>query len=252
MTRQLKVLIVHNSYQQLGGEDIVFEQQCQMLKQRGHPVVTYCRSNWEIEGYSTLARGALVPKVIWNTDARRELSRLLYQQQPDIVHVHNTFLMISPSIYSACQAAQVPVVQTLHNYRLLCPAAIFFRDGRVCEECVEHGLWRAVRHGCYRDSRPATAVVALMLAAHSRFGTWTRMVDCYVSLSEFARSKFVQAGLPADKIFVQGNFVYPDPGAGTVEREYALFAGRLFPEKRALTLLAAWERLHRAIPLLII
>src|SRR5437763_1021593 len=90
MAKPLKVVIVHNSYQQVGGEDVIFEQHCQMLKQRGHPVVTYCRSNWEIEGYSTLARPALVARIIWNTGTRHEFSNLLHQEEPDIVHVHNT------------------------------------------------------------------------------------------------------------------------------------------------------------------
>ena len=169
----MKILLVHNAYQQPGGEDAVFNQERQLLERAGHQVLTYCRSNWEIAGYSALKRLALVGRMTWATDSQREIASLLHKQKPDLVHVHNTFLMVSPSIYSACKEAHVPVVQTLHNYRLLCPAANFFRRGSVCEECLDHGLWRGVLHGCYRDSRAETSAVAMMLTVHRWRRTWT-------------------------------------------------------------------------------
>ena len=248
----MKILLVHNSYQQPGGEDVVFNQERQLLEGAGHQVLTYCRSNWEIAGYSALKRLALVGRLMWARDTRREIASLLRCQKPDLVHVHNTFLMVSPSIYSVCKEAHIPVVQTLHNYRLLCPAAIFFRHGRVCEECLEHGLWRGVMHGCYRNSRAETSAVALMLAVHRWRRTWTRGVDCFVALSEFSRRKFIEGGIAAEKIAVKPNFVYADPGCRARSGEYALFIGRLSPEKRVVTLLAAWQRLQVRIPLRII
>jgi glycosyltransferase involved in cell wall biosynthesis len=250
----MKILVVHNSYQQPGGEDIVFEQECQLLESSGHAVITYCRSNWEVPNYSGLRRIELMGKAIWSRDVRQQFTKLLDQERPDLVHVHNTFVMMSPSIFSACREANVPVVQTLHNYRLFCPASTFFRDGRVCEECVEHGLWRGVTHGCYRNSRAATAAVALMLAVHRQRQTWNREVDCYIALTAFARDKFLEAGLPAEKIFVKPNFVHPDPCPGPRgEGEYALFVGRLSPEKRVSTMLAAWNLLRKVnIPLVIL
>jgi glycosyltransferase involved in cell wall biosynthesis len=251
-SRQVKILLVHNSYQQPGGEDVVFDLERQMLESRGHQVVTYRRSNWEIEAYSCARRLTLLPNVVWATDSRREIARLLEQGKFQVVHVHNTFIMVSPSIYSACRRANVPVVQTLHNYRLLCPGGTFFRDGRACEECVEHSLWRGVRYGCYRDSSPATAAVALMLAVHRMRNTWMRDVDCYVALTEFSRRKFVEGGLPPEKVCVKPNFIHPDPSEHVGDREYALFVGRLSPEKQLHTLFAAWERLHNRIPLFII
>jgi glycosyltransferase involved in cell wall biosynthesis len=160
--------------------------------------------------------------------------------------------MVSPSIYAACQEANVPVVQTLHNYRLLCPAATLYRDGEVCEECIEHSLWRGIRYGCYRGSRSATAIVALMLAVHRERGTWTGSIDCYIALTEFSRRKFVEGGLPVEKILVKPNFIHPDPGTCGGDKGYALFVGRLSPEKRVRTLLDAWKRLHNPIPLLIV
>jgi glycosyltransferase involved in cell wall biosynthesis len=171
--------------------------------------------------------------------------------QPDLVHAHNTFMMISPSVYEACGEAHVPVLQTLQNYRLLCPAALLFRDGHVCEECSEHGLTRSVWHGCYRDSRPTTAAVALMLKTHRERRTWTDAVTGYVVATEFARQKFIHGGLPAEKIFVKPNFVDPDPGERSQPGDYALFVGRLSPEKGVSTLLAAWSRLGPSIPLVI-
>jgi glycosyltransferase involved in cell wall biosynthesis len=248
----MKILLVHNTYQQPGGEDVVFRQERELLERAGHQVLTYCRSNEEISAYSPVQRLALAVRMVWARDSRREIARLLEGQKPDLVHVHNTFLVISPSIYGACQEAHVPVVQTLHNYRLLCPAAIFFRQGRVCEECLEHSLWRGVLHACYRNSHPETSAVALMLAVHRRRHTWTSRVNCFIALSGFSRRKFIEGGIPAEKIAVKPNFVYPDPGCRARSGEYALFIGRLSPEKGVVTLLAAWQRLQVRVPLRIV
>ena len=248
----MKILLVHNAYQEAGGEDVVFDQECELLERAGHQVLTYRRSNREIEEYSAATRFRLVKRVIWASDSRHAFARLLLQERPQLVHVHNTFMMVSPSIYSVCQELNVPVVQTLHNYRLLCPAATFFRDGKICEECVERSLWQGIRYGCYRDSRPATATIALMLAVHRKAGTWVHGVERYIALTEFARQKFISGGLPADKISVKPNFVHPDPGPSDGRGEYALFVGRLSTEKGLRTLFAAWERLGNRIPLLVV
>ena len=249
----MKILLVHNSYQQPGGEDVVFEQESQLLRRAGHQVLVYTRSNSEVSRYSGLMQVQLALRTIWATDTRREFVRLLEQEKPELVHVHNTFVMISPSIFSACREAEVPVIQTLHNYRLYCPAATFFRDGHTCEDCVERSLWHGIAHGCYRNSWAATTGVALMLGVHRQRQTWTRDVDCYIALSKFARNRFLNAGLPAEKLFVKPNFVYPDPCIhANGEGRYALFVGRL-DEERVRTLLAAWNRLcEPSIPLVII
>lgn len=248
----MKIVQVHNTYQRPGGEDVVFEQECRMLEGAGHEVIAYRRSNWDAEAYRGVRLLGLAKRTVWASDTRRNFLRLLQREKPDVVHVHNTFVMISPSLYSACYEARVPVVQTLHNYRLLCPAGTFFRDGKVCEECLGGSLWRSVEHACYRQSYPASAVVALMLAAHRLRDTWNREISCFVALSEFARNKFVEGGLPREKIFVKPNFVSPDPGARTGPGDYALFVGRLSPKKRVDTVLAAWKRLPPSIPLHII
>jgi glycosyltransferase involved in cell wall biosynthesis len=244
---------VHNSYRQPGGEDIVFEQEKALLESYGCEVFTYQRSNHEVEDqYGGLRRPALLTHIVWANDTEREFSAVLRELAPDIVHVHNTFFMISPCILPACQKAGIPVVMTLHNFRLFCPAATSFRDGKICEECIDHGLWRGIWHGCYRESRAATAAVVAMLAYHRHAGTFERDVDRYILLTEFARNKFARAGLPGHKLSVKPNFVHPDPGMRNGSGEYALFVGRLSVEKGVLTVLKAWQRLGGRIPLRIV
>jgi glycosyltransferase involved in cell wall biosynthesis len=248
----VKILLVHNRYQHAGGEDVVVEQEGQMLRNAGHEVITYFRTNDEIKQFSRLQRLALIPNTIWSTSARTEFKALLERERPSIVHVHNTFVRISPSIFSACEEVGIPVVHTLHNYRLMCPTGLFYRDGHVCEECAEKSLWSGVRHGCYHDSSAATAVVAGMIAVHRKLHTWSQPSHFYIALSQFARQKFIDSGLPENRIFVKPNFVHPDPGLPGDKEQYAVFAGRLSAEKRVDNLLRAWERGKSHFPLLIL
>jgi glycosyltransferase involved in cell wall biosynthesis len=194
----------------------------------------------------------MVVRTVWASDTHHDFAALLEREKPDVVHVHNTFVMISPSIYSACRKQGIPVVQTLHNFRLLCPGAQFLRDGNICEDCVDHSLLRSVWHGCYRDSRPATASVALMLAWHRRAGTWDELVDRYIALTDFARNKFIASGFAPEKIVVKPNFVDPDPGAKQSPGTTALYIGRLSKEKGLHTLLDAWKWLSKSCSLQII
>jgi len=247
----MKILLVHNTYQQAGGEDVVFEHECQLLRDHGHRVLAYVRSNHEVEELSLFERTTLARRMIFAEDSKREIQEMLRLEKPDLVHVHNTFLMISPSVYEACSEAHVPVLQTLHNYRLHCPAATFYRHGHVCEECPRQGLWRSAWHGCYRDSRLATTAVAMMLQVHRLRRTWQEKIDGFLTPTEFARQKLVESGLPAEKVRVKPNFVSPDPGVKDQPGSYALFAGRLSEEKGIATILEAWKSLRISIPLII-
>lgn len=246
----MKILVVHNSYQQRGGEDAVREAEMALLRDAGHQVVEYLRSNEEIRGYSFARELTLAWRTTWSRRSYGELREILFREGPDLVHFHNTFPLISPSAYYACADAGVPVVQTLHNYRLLCPGANFLRDGRVCEACLGRSVpWPGVVHGCYRGSRAATACVATMLGVHKTLRTWDDKVNTFIALTEFARQKHIAGGLPADRIVVKPNFLSRDPTPKIGQGNYALYIGRLSEEKGVHVLLDAWSRLGTAVPL---
>jgi len=250
MCSSLSILQLHSLYQNQGGEEIVREEELYLLKSYGHTVEEIIFSNLDLTKLN-LAFKAIFP--IWNPSHYGELNDICSRMSFDILHVHNFFPLVSPSVFHFAKKSQCrAVVLTLHNYRLLCANALLYRDGHVCEDCLGRLPWRGVVHGCYRDSRAASAVVASMLTVHRLLGTWTRKVDMYIALTEFARQKFIEGGLPADKIAVKPNFVHPDPGLGEGQGGFALFVGRLSQEKGLDTLLAAWERLQGRVPLKIV
>lgn len=245
----MRILVVHNYYQQTGGEDQIFATECALLEARGHEVRRYTVHNDQIKGMNPLI---LAKGTVWNSDIYQQLRTLVHQERPQIVHFHNTFPLISPAAYYAVKAEGVPVVQTLHNYRLLCLNAYFFRDGHTCEDCLGKLVpWPGVVHNCYR-SRAASSTLAAMLPIHSLLGTWMKAVDVFIAYSKFAHNKFIQGGLPANKIAFKTNFLHPAPCPGQGKGGYGLFVGRLSPEKGLSTLLAAWETLGSKVPLKIV
>ena len=246
----MKVALVHNRYQQHGGEDAAVAAEAALLEAHGHRVVRYTLDN---DGIARLGRARLVRATLWNDAAHGELRELLGAARPAVAHFHNTFPLVSPAAYYAARDAGVPVVQTLHNFRLVCPNALLYRDGHPCEECVGRAVpWPGVVHACYRQSRAASAVTAAMLATHRALGTWQNAVDVYIALTNFARAKFIEGGLPAERLAVVPNFLAADPGAGSHAGRFALFVGRLSPEKGLGTLLTAWRALAGALPLKIV
>jgi glycosyltransferase involved in cell wall biosynthesis len=248
----MKVMLVHNRYRQPGGEDAVFDAERDLLLSAGDSVIEYTRSNDAISPDGFGSRSRLAISTVWSRESYSAIREAIRCGQPDVVHFHNTFPLISPAAYYACQESDVPVVQTLHNYRLLCPAATLLRNGSVCEACIGRAVaWPGVFHSCYRGSRHATAVVAAMLAFHRRRNTWIEQVDGYIALSEFSRQKFIEGGLPAARISVKPNFVHPDPGPRDGHGKHVVFAGRLSPEKGVWTMLEAWRRLAVRIPLVV-
>jgi glycosyltransferase involved in cell wall biosynthesis len=235
--------MLHNSYQFHGGEDESFESEVRMLRAEGHFVETIHISNTQIEGNGLIQ---IALQSIWSRPSHELVDRKLQERKFDVLHVQNFFPMLSPSVYYAARKHGVPVVQTLRNYRLLCPNVYFFRDGHVCEDCMGNVFkYKGILHGCYRGSRMATGAVAAMTAFHTLKGTWLNAVDLYIALTDFVRDKFIEAGFPPEKLLVKSNFVYPDPGRGNGDGGYALFVGRLSPEKGLGTLLAAWKLLNR-------
>jgi len=235
----MNVLVVHNFYQQAGGEDQVFADETKLLRDRGHAVEQFTVHN---DAVDSMGRIKLARKTIWNRESYRALRDAVRRHRAEVVHFHNTFPLISPAGYKAARDEGAAVVQTLHNYRLMCPVATFYRDGHVCEECMEKFVpWPGVVHACYRNSRPASAAVAALLTVHRARRTWQHDVDVYIALTEFSRQKFVAGGVPPDKIVIKPNFVGPDPQIGAGDGGYALFVGRLTDEKGVRTLLTAWK-----------
>lgn len=228
----------------------MFRLEGELLEEHGQEILSYTEHNERLEDMTALEK---VATTLWSRQSHREISDLLQHERPDIMHVHNTFPLISPSIYHAAAVVGVPVVQTLHNYRLLCPQSDFLRDGKVCEDCLGKQVpWPGVVHSCYRNSRVASAGTAGMLALHRALGTYDEKISAYIALTEFGRQKFIEGGLPAEKIFVKPNFVHPDPGAGEGKGQYALFVGRLSNAKGVQVMLRAWQNADDLMPLKIV
>lgn len=231
----MKILIVHNAYQYRGGEDAVVDDEIALLRSNGHQVETYLRHNDELENMSL---ATATRQTLWSSRTIGDIKERISSFRPNIVHAHNTFPLISPSLYWAAERAGVPVVQTLHNFRLMCLNALFLRDGRVCEDCLGRLPWRGVVHRCYRNSVAASAVLASMLTLHRALGAYRYKVSRYIALNEFCRSKFIEAGLPAERIAIKPNFVdFAEPRIQA--RKGLLFVGRLSAEKGVATLAKA-------------
>jgi glycosyltransferase involved in cell wall biosynthesis len=246
----MNILMMHNSYNFRGGEDESFESEVRMLRDAGHFVETIHLKNEEVQRINTIQ---VALQSIWSKPSYDLVDAKLRERPFDVLHVQNFFPLVSPSVYSAARKHGVAVVQSLRNYRLLCPSTTLFRNGKICEDCLHKTFkYPGVLHGCYRNSVLSSAAVAAMTAFHTLKGTWHNSVDMYISLTESSRQKFVQAGLPAEKIIVKGNFVYPDPGPGQGEGGYILFAGRLTREKGLDTLLQAWDTVKTSRRLLIV
>jgi glycosyltransferase involved in cell wall biosynthesis len=236
----LRIIVVHNAYQWRGGEDTARDSEVALLREGGQSVETYDRDNAAI---AAMSRIDAARQTLWSSRTTTELRARIEAYRPDLIHVHNSFPLVSPSLFWEAARAGVPVVQTLHNFRLLCPQAMFLRDNKVCEDCLGKVPWRGVLHGCYRGSVAQTAVVASMLTAHRAVGTYAGKVTRYIALNRFCRDKFIQGGLPADRFSIKPNFVAVS-NHGEEARGGGLFVGRLSREKGIGVLLEALDRLN--------
>lgn len=243
MTGNLRVLVVHNRYrtEQPSGEDTVVDQEVALLRQAGHDADRFERRSDDIATMS-LPRKALVPVTVpWNPAARTALAERLRHERPDVVHVHNTFPLLSASVLAACRDAAVPVVATLHNYTQVCPSGTLYRDGKTCTSCVGKLPLPALRHGCYRGSTVATVPLAVNLMANRR--RWWSTVSRFLCISDAQRRTLIANGMPEDKLRVKYNFVEDTDQRRTGRGEHLLYLGRLTEEKGVRLLMAAWDRL---------
>jgi len=247
----VRILIGHNFQQFSGGEDRAVEADRELLAAHGHETRLYSRNYDEVASRAGLTRLSLAGEAVWSRTSYAAIRALIREWRPHVAHFHNIFPLISASAYYACRAEGVPVVQTLHNYRLVCAAGTLLRDGKVCELCVGRAPWPAVRYRCYRGSRAQSVAMATALGGHGAAGTWRTRVDAYIALTEFARKIFARGGLPEDRLFIRPNAVATREPLEYLGPHSAIFAGRLSPEKGITTLLDAWERLPD-IPLLLV
>ena len=203
----MRILVVHGRYRSAApsGENNVVDRESAALAAAGHDVHRFERHSDEIDGWSTARKATLPVKVIWNGESRRDLAACLAEVRPDVVHVHNTFPMLSPSVLHACRDARIPVVATIHNYKLLCASGDFFREGQPCHSCASGTQLPALRHGCYRGSRAATLSVVASTTVHR--AAWRELVSAYIFISAAQRDLMKGLALPPERAFVKHNFV---------------------------------------------
>ncbi len=246
----MKILLAHNFYRSSApsGEDAVYRNERSLLEAH-FEVVRFEKFNDDLDDSTAAKKIGLALSGAWSKATYDELGRLIRKTRPDVAHFHNTFPQITPSAWAACQENGVPVVQTLHNYRYICPGALLQREGEPCEDCLRGSLVNALRHRCYRDSLTATAAQGWMIARNRWNGSFRARVDRYIALTGFAAERLSMGGLPRERIVIKPNFLPDAPEAGTGEGGYAIYTGRLSQEKGVRTLLKAWSKISADIPL---
>ena len=246
----MKILQVHNNYQLPGGEDVVVKNEYDLLTKNNNIVIQYLRKNKEIGSYSALQRGKLLFDTSYSKKTYSEVSEIIKKDKPDICHVHNILPLVSPSVYYACKDLNVKVIQSLHNYRLLCTNPSLFREEKICEECIGKSVYHSLKYGCYKHSKAQTFAVARMIETNRSKKTWDKKVDAYIALTQFSKNKFVEGGLPEEKIFIKPNFLADSPCLTKALEDYFLYAGGLEKAKGIDVLLASLKYVNPHLKLL--
>lgn len=250
---KMNILIVHNHYQISGGEDMVVNNEKRMLEKHGHKVVLYSRHNAELETMSKLKKVILPLIVVFNPKTYKEIKKIIKKEAIDIVHVHNTIHLISPSVYYAARYRKVPVVQTIHNFRLLCPSATFYRDNYICEDCLDKGLKCSIYHSCYRNSKLQTLGCTLSMVIHRVTRIYGRIN--YICLTNFNKEKLLRLKqIKKDKVFIKPNFIDISEGHlyKSKRKNQFIFAGRLDKLKGVEILFKAWKEMGTSAPKLVV
>lgn len=251
MKEKSTILIVHNHYQLTGGEDTVVSNEKRMLEEHGHKVVLYTRSNSEIKNMNIFQKLLLPFITIYNPKTSKDIKRIIKQENIDIVHVHNTLSLISPSVYYAALKMHKPVVQTIHNFRLLCPGATFYRDNHICEDCVTKGLRCSLKHKCYRNSFIQTLVCVINTKIHRATGIYSKIN--YICLTEFNKNKLLQLKqIQENQIYIKPNFMNKKEIANISQEDQFIFVGRLDKLKGIDFLFEAWKKMRECAPKLIV
>ena len=251
--KKQNILIVHNYYQIPGGEDTVVANEKKMLEKHGHKVILYSRNNAELKQMSKLQKAFLPITTVFNPRTYRDIKKLIREETIDVVPVHNTLNLVSPAVYYAARRMRIPVVQTIHNFRLLCPGATFYRDGHICEDCVEYGLKCAVKHSCYRESKIQTLACVLSTAFHRMTGIYGKIN--YICLTDFNKEKLLELKqIKPERVFVKPNFVESNNEYVPEKdrKNQFVFAGRLDKLKGIDFLFEVWKRMEVHAPKLIV
>lgn len=241
----MRILLIHNYYQQRGGEELAFENEISILKAGGHDVESVIFKNETSSGFAGKSGAAIF--AVYNFISAKKLKKVIRFFKPDVIHIHNMFFVASPSLLFVAGKLRIPVIVTLHNYRLICCNAVLLRDNKVCELCVNKSLpLHGIRYKCYRRSAIQSAWMTGITGVHKLLKTWEHKVTAYIVLTEFARKKLLHSSLGAsqEQMVIKPNFVF-DPGDGKFPREdFFLFAGRISPEKGIESLIEAFTGLN--------
>lgn len=239
----MKILLCHNQYQNRGGEGQTVFKEKEVLESKGHRVILFSKDNQEINNYTFTQKARLLYEIVFSRSTYKKVIEIVKEEKPDIVHVHNVFPLISPSIYYALKNMNVPVVQTVHNYRFLCPNGLFLdNDGKICERCKNGNFSNAIIRKCYRSSYLQTSGMAFTLCLHRKLRTFINKIDVFISPSKFLKKKLIEGGIPEKKIVVKPHFVKCGEIKPSYEFDnYVVYMGRLSREKGLFTLLRAWK-----------